>query len=383
MSGPAYIPGAERLGPDSGGTMDGGPPRATWHTVECPPGRGYFVSMASYLRRESVWPQVLYDPQSDSLGQFAALNTSGRALRNAGSVRTNRTGVVNIQVEVCGRAAEPFTSGFDPASKPNFLKLIAAMRAWGIPDVWPAGAPQRYPGDHDDRDLPTWLGEAGHYGHSQVPGNDHGDPGQIDTAKVPPRGVAAPAGEPADPDAFPGAHFFGPGAANAHVTRLGQMLIARGGARFYQVGPGPSWGAADREATRAFQLAQGWSGPDADGYPGPATWRLLVTGQGRDIPAVATRPAVSTARVIAAAKADPPKRGTPVSYAGVRHVEDALAAEGLLEPPLADGHFGTATVQAYAAWQRRLGYAGTAADGIPGPASLRRLGDRHGFDVTA
>ncbi|MFC0848159.1 peptidoglycan-binding protein [Streptomyces noboritoensis] len=93
---------------------------------------------------------------------------------------------------------------------------------------------------------------------------------------------AAPAALAAD---FPGAGAFGPGANNAYVTRLGQMLVARGGKRFYTEGPGPRWGEADRKATQAFQRAQGWTGREADGLPGAHTWSLLVRGGGKDIPA--------------------------------------------------------------------------------------------------
>ncbi|MEU9043220.1 MULTISPECIES: peptidoglycan-binding protein [unclassified Kitasatospora] len=77
--------------------------------------------------------------------------------------------------------------------------------------------------------------------------------------------------------AFPGADKFGPGADNAYVTELGRLLVQRGGARFYTEGPGPRWGEADRKATQAFQLAQGWRGAEADGYPGPDTWRRLFS----------------------------------------------------------------------------------------------------------
>ncbi|GAA2459566.1 peptidoglycan-binding protein [Streptomyces mauvecolor] len=86
--------------------------------------------------------------------------------------------------------------------------------------------------------------------------------------------------------AFPGAAKFGPGADNSYVTRLGQMLVLRGGSRFYSEGPGPRWTSSDLNATRAFQEAQGWSGAEADGIPGPQTWALLVQGGGKDIPPV-------------------------------------------------------------------------------------------------
>jgi peptidoglycan hydrolase-like protein with peptidoglycan-binding domain len=384
-----WVQGAERFGDGViGGVMDGGKPRSTQHTVECPPGRGYFMSMGAYLVRVATEPQLLYDPQSDSLGQFGPLNRSGRALRNAGSVRTNRTGTVNIQVEVCAYASRPWTTGFNPAEKPNYLKMIAAIDSWDVPRDWPAGPPQAYPGDHDDRDMWTWLNRSGYFGHSQVPGNDHGDPGAIDITKCPPRDGVGPTPPPADANAFPGAAYFGPGKTNTYITRLGEMLIARGARRFYAVGPSPFWGESDRLATQAFQRAQGWTGADADGFPGPTTWSLLTRGAGSDVPsgAAPTTPTpvitITLRGILNAARSDPPKSDTSTTnYAEVIVVEDALAADGFLDRSLVDGHFGTATVAAYAEFQRSLGYTGAAANGIPGLSSLTTLGRRHNFRV--
>ena len=96
-----------------------------------------------------------------------------------------------------------------------------------------------------------------------------------------------------------------------------------------------------------------------------------------------TRPTVDLSRLVAAAKANPAAKGTPVTYSGVRIVEAALVDAGLLAKKFSDGHFGTSTIAAYAAWQKRCGYTGKAADGIPGRASLERLGDKYGFKVTA
>lgn len=92
---------------------------------------------------------------------------------------------------------------------------------------------------------------------------------------------------------------------------------------------------------------------------------------------------VDLAKLITAAKADPPAAQGHESYAaGVRIVEAALRSEGLLAAKYAsDGSFGTTTVAAYRAWQQRLGYAGKDADGIPGRKSLEDLGKRHGFTV--
>lgn len=94
-----------------------------------------------------------------------------------------------------------------------------------------------------------------------------------------------------------------------------------------------------------------------------------------------TTPAVDLSQLVQAARTDPPRDGNPVSYAGAQIVEAALNREGLLSDNLVDGHFGTSTVQAYAAWQRRLGYHGSDADGIPGKSSLTQLGNKYGFRV--
>lgn len=190
MAGTIWIPGAERITPSApGGTMSGGKPRVTWHTTEADPGTAsVWAAMIRVLKGKSAEPQVLYDPLTDRLGQFIPLSLSGRALRNDGTLRTNRTGLVNIQIEVIGRSAKPFTSYWKPGK--NFRALMAAIRSWGIPDDWPAGDPPRFIADppHNVPESPRfrtlWLGHAGHYGHSQVPGNDHGDPGGISTAAL-------------------------------------------------------------------------------------------------------------------------------------------------------------------------------------------------------
>lgn len=92
---------------------------------------------------------------------------------------------------------------------------------------------------------------------------------------------------------------------------------------------------------------------------------------------------VSLANVVAAAKRDPKlKQGGTTHAADVKVVEAALKAEGLLSAKYAsDGSFGTVTVAAYAAWQRKLGFTGKDADGIPGKTTLAKLGAKHGFKV--
>jgi len=113
----------------------------------------------------------------------------------------------------------------------------------------------------------------------------------------------------------------------------------------------------------------------------------ITPGQKLKIPAGSTtapqKPTVDLSKLVAAAKNDPPKSGTPVSYSGAKTVEKALHAEGLLSKTYIDGHFGSQTKAAYAAWQRKCGYIGAAADGVPGMTSLKKLGGKHGFSVVA
>lgn len=68
--------------------------------------------------------------------------------------------------------------------------------------------------------------------------------------------------------------------------------------------------------------------------------------------------------------------------ASVAAVQKALTAEKLYSGKL-DGIAGPKTKAAYKALQKRYGYSGVAADGIPGKTSLTRLGHARGFTVKA
>lgn len=126
--------------------------------------------------------------------------------------------------------------------------------------------------------------------------------------------------------------------------------------------------------------------------PRGVDWRLmrariaarLGSGKPAAVTPTPSTPTVSLAKLIKAARTDPTRSGTPVSYGGVRTVEAALIDAGLLAKRYGDGHFGTVTVTAYARWQRSTAggsHRGDAADGIPGHNSLTRLGLKAGFKV--
>lgn len=60
------------------------------------------------------------------------------------------------------------------------------------------------------------------------------------------------------------------------IMWLGQRLVAHGFDRHYKVGPSKTWGEADRKNVEDFQKAQGWTGTNADGYPGKETLKRLA-----------------------------------------------------------------------------------------------------------
>ncbi|MCX5382254.1 peptidoglycan-binding protein [Streptomyces sp. NBC_00083] len=183
--------------------------------------------------------------------------------------------------------------------------------------------------------------------------------------------------------AFPGADKFGPGADNSYVTRLGQMLVARGAGRFYTQGPGPRWGTADLNATRAFQQAQGWTGADADGIPGARTWALLVQGTGKNIPPAAPAPAGAVPAVAptgGAQAARPAYPGPSLFRTGqsgpyVTRLGRQLVLKGFGSYYTSGPgpRWGEADRRNVEAFQRAQGWRGAEADGYPGPETWRRL----------
>ncbi|WP_406861135.1 peptidoglycan-binding protein [Streptomyces sp. HUAS MG47] len=180
------------------------------------------------------------------------------------------------------------------------------------------------------------------------------------------------AGSGSSTTAFPGAAYFGPGANNKYVTQLGKLLVARGGARFYSEGPGPRWAEADRRATQAFQQAQGWTGKEADGLPGPHTWRLLVAGQGRSIGGSSGSGGSTTTAPAFPGRASfrPGQSNAYVEKLGKQLVKRGFGKHYLSGPGPRWTEADRRNVEAF---QRAQGWRGAAADGYPGPETWRRL----------
>lgn len=177
---------------------------------------------------------------------------------------------------------------------------------------------------------------------------------------------------------FPGGGAFGAGKSNSHITRLGEMLSARGGARFYPNGTGPTWmDNQDREATRAFQKAQGWSGSDADGLPGAHTWQLLTSGAGADIPGGASGGGSSgggggssSSSYPGGGAFGPGKSNSHITTLGKQLVKKGYGRHYTSGPGPSWSESDRRNVEAF---QRAQGWTGKDADGYPGPETWRRL----------
>ncbi|MCF2528028.1 peptidoglycan-binding protein [Yinghuangia soli] len=193
-------------------------------------------------------------------------------------------------------------------------------------------------------------------------GNNGGTPGG---------GTTAPGVTP-----FPGTQYFGPGKSNAYITQLGQALVRKGYGSYYREGPGPTWGAADQQATAAFQRAQGWTGDDADGIPGKETWSRLMAGAttgggtGGTSGANPGTPPQTTPPTTPGATPFPGAQyfGPGKSNAYITQLGQALVRKGYggfyRQGP--GPTWGAADQQATAAFQRAQGWRGDEADGIPG-----------------
>jgi len=287
------MPRATRHALGNTGEMNGGPARAVWHITSNTTDWTFANELGWFTGGGAdVAPRLLWEPFTGQIAQFFPADSRSLSLQNAGDVRVNRTGVYCVQIEIVFTEGETvggkkYATVRDTPCK-GLDSIMAWLRSLDIPDTWPGGAPTAFA--RDTVPLDTWTKMGGHYGHNQIPGNTHVDPGPM-------------------PDLF--------------------------------VTPSP--------------------------------------------PKPATHPTVSLSHLVQAARNDPgASQGHQTYAAGVRLVEAALHAEGLLANTYAgDGSYGTTTVLAYAAWQRHLGYTGAAADGIPGHDSLAKLGARHGFTVTA
>lgn len=175
------------------GTYSGGPWRVVWHKTQ---GATLAGALGVY-RQHRVAPHLTIDENGDVHQHFDTDGSAYALVNAAGGVETNREQAV--QIEVVGFIGHTMA--------PAQLRACVAVTAWleqtyPIPAVWPLGRPD----GTDPRDATVWVRDAGHYGHSQVPENNHTDPAWTDdewavlswaAAPAPPAGPPTPAPVPA------------------------------------------------------------------------------------------------------------------------------------------------------------------------------------------
>lgn len=264
-----WMPGAARHSIGNTGAMSGGPPRVIWHATSNA-NTDAFSNHVSYFTQGGAGscPHLLWHPYSGEIAQMFPANSRSLSVRNAGSIQTNRTGQYCIQIEVC------FTKGLRPgvdhiSQTPckNLGQIMDWLNSLGIPKTWPGGEPTAWARDTVSTNM--WLNQGGHYGHHQVPGNDHVDPGRMPNLFS--LGGSTPVAVPRYQVTING-KTYGYGAEGQHVLDVGNALVRGGFDEHYNVGPDLEWNDADTKNYSDFQLFLGYTGTQsggaADGVPG-------------------------------------------------------------------------------------------------------------------
>lgn len=274
-----WLPGAIKRNIGNTGSMDGGPSRVTHHATSNT-NDWTFKNESNYFADggRGVAPHIVADPFTGQIAQYFPADSRALALQNAvdsegDSVRTNRSGKYNIQIEWV------FTKGEVVAGKKynnladTPMKPWPTIRAWlkslGIAETFPGGAPTGW--IRDTVSLSTWATKGGHYTHAQVPGNSHVDPGPLGnlfngtvTPKPP---VKPPTYEP-----FPGATWFTVGRKSPIVTAMHNRLVAMGCNKYQSSTNKDTIGSGDVKSYEAWQVKNGFP---ADWPPGKTTWDRL------------------------------------------------------------------------------------------------------------
>lgn len=268
-----WMPGAAQHSLGNTGAMNGGPARAVWHITSNDSDHTFANEFGWFTGGGAdVAPHLLWDPFTGQIAQMFPADSRSLSLQNDGDLKTNRTGTYCIQIETVFTEGETvngkrYNSVAETPCK-GLPGIIAWLRSLGIPDVWPGGWPTGF--TRDTVSLDTWLNRGGHYGHNQIPGNSHVDPGPMPPSMFAGTPAPAPKYEP-----FPGAGFFVAGHTSPIIAAMHDRLVAVG-CNHYQSSTGKNmWGSGDVASYAAWQRKLGYSGSDADGVPGPTSWAKL------------------------------------------------------------------------------------------------------------
>lgn len=185
-----FLPGAEVHRLDDAPMAGDGGARTIWHitwdrnaSASAPADLVPFDDLVSYFTSGGAGssPHLLWDPFTGRVAQmFSATSRSKSVINAPGGVETNRKGDVCIQIETvffpyCRTADGQVWATVADTPCVGLDRIVDWLRSWGVPDVWPMG----WPDWSSQRNAGIWDSTSGHYGHSQVPENDHNDPGPM------------------------------------------------------------------------------------------------------------------------------------------------------------------------------------------------------------
>ncbi|MET9602576.1 peptidoglycan-binding protein [Streptomyces sp. NPDC006459] len=262
----AWYPGAKKmeLQPESDAQAAIRPTQLIMHSIAAPwtPERTYEFWRDS-TNLESHFG-LGYDGR---LAQYIGTQTRADANMYA-NLRSDGTGAVSVE-----------TASDDDHSDPWTDAQISALIALGVWMHKTHGVPLRVCRSHSDPGFgyhslyPQWSD-----GGTACPGAERIR--QFRNVVFPGIVAAVNGGSVPDPKPepqyapFPGAGYFKGEPYSALITAMGERLVAEGCSR-YSSGPGPQWTESDRKSYAAWQRKRGFTGSDADGWPGKTTWDAL------------------------------------------------------------------------------------------------------------
>ncbi|MFD9631068.1 peptidoglycan-binding protein [Streptomyces violascens] len=161
---------------------------------------------------------------------------------------------------------------------------------WSISDLQACAAFQRAQGWSRDRssgipDSMTWQLLVDGQGNDIIMNVPYIQSGIKDLERHPSRGNLTPL----TPPKFPGRDEFGPGRANIWILMLRLRLISQGWAEGQRLAleedhdleSARIWDDTLRTSCTQFQVAHGYRGAQADGYPSEGMWNLLWKASSR------------------------------------------------------------------------------------------------------
>ena len=230
------------------GVFVGGRPKGVIHTTE---GKTYAGARGAYIASGGSAPHftVSFERERFEAWQHIPLNRAARALARApgNPIQTNRWSA--IQIEMVGYADAEQCKKHDGLYQADFpepyLAGIAELMRWveANAGVGRHGArfvhyPESYgPANGVRMGGEQWRLFDGWCGHQHVPGNDHGDPGDFDIARL--IGGAVPAIVAPAPNPEPGGDARFPAAVHAAACPGGGTWVvgADGGVGSYRGAP--------------------------------------------------------------------------------------------------------------------------------------------------